>query len=57
MMALPIMPAVVPRSVPQPERNAAYSCALHAYARGEGPNPQTQGQFFRERSRSTPAAG
>ncbi len=32
------------------ERNAAYSRALHAYAQGTGPNPKTQGAFFRERS-------
>jgi hypothetical protein len=38
----------------QAERNAAYSRALHAYSQGQGPNPQTQGQFFRERSAAQP---
>jgi hypothetical protein len=36
------------------EQNAAYSRALYAYSIGEGPNPQTQGQFFRERSAAQP---
>ena len=34
----------------QAEQNAHYSRALHAYSQGEGPNPQTRGQFFRERA-------
>jgi hypothetical protein len=32
------------------EQNALYSAALQAYGRGNGPNPQTRGQFFRERA-------
>jgi hypothetical protein len=32
------------------EQSAAYSAALQAYGRGDGPNPQTRGQFFRSRA-------
>jgi hypothetical protein len=34
------------------EQSAQYAAALHAYSQGSGPNPQTRGQFSRERSAS-----
>jgi hypothetical protein len=32
------------------EQSAAYARALHAYAHGEGPNPQTLGVYSRSRT-------
>jgi hypothetical protein len=32
------------------EQSAAYSAALQAYSRGDGPNPKTRGDFFRAQS-------
>ncbi len=32
------------------EQSAAYSAALQAYAKGNGTNPKTRGNFFRERA-------
>ncbi len=39
-----------------PERNAAYSRALHAYGQGGGDNPGTRGEFFRAREAERPAS-
>ena len=34
----------------KPEQNAEYSRALHAYAQGQGENPQTRAQYYAARS-------
>ncbi len=50
-------PQVVPNrswaQLTKAEQNAAYSAALHAYAWGNGPNPQTSGHYFRARAAET----
>ncbi len=37
------------------EQNAHYSKALHAYGLGDGPNPGTQGEFFRTKTEKATA--
>jgi hypothetical protein len=32
------------------EQSAKYSAALHSYSLGDGPNPTTQGAFFRKQA-------
>ena len=34
----------------QPERNAEYSRALHAYSQGTGENPMGSSQYFKKRA-------
>ncbi len=34
--------------LPQPQRNKLYTRALHAYGKGDGPNPGSSGDFSRK---------
>jgi hypothetical protein len=35
-------------------QNALYTLALHTYAKGEGPNPKTSGEFARNQAAVEP---